>query len=61
MNQSALHTCPREQLKTGSMQTSSPATALQAATSVEVTDLLVDHDIMRLFGHSVGGILGPPR
>jgi len=64
MNQSALHTCPREQLKTDSTQTSSPTTALQAATSIEVTDLLVDHDIMRLFEHclhSVGGVLGPPR
>ncbi len=64
MNNYALRTCPKEQLKTHSMQTSSPTTALQAATSVKVTDLLVDHDIMRLFGHcrhSVGGILGPPR
>ena len=64
MNHSALHACPREQLKPDSTQTSSPTTALQAATSVKVTDLLVDHDIMRLFRHrlhSVGGVLGPPR
>ena len=64
INQCALHTCPREQLKTDSTQTSSPTTTLQAATSIEVTDLLVDHDIMRLFGHrlqSVGGVLGSPR
>lgn len=63
VNQSALHTCPRDQPKTDYTQTSSPTTALQAATSVEVTDLFVDHDIMRLFRHclrSTGSILGSP-